>query len=359
MESAVSPLRWVGEAGDGYLEMLDQRLLPGREVWQVMSSAEDVADGIRDMVIRGAPAIGIAAAYGVVLGARARVDSGPTTRQDAAGELKPVFEMLGETRPTAVNLSWSLRRMRHVVQAHDGGAANKLVARLFEEAQSIQREDRENNRRMSELGAELFDDGVKILTHCNTGGLATGGFGTALGIIRAAAAQGKLEKAWIDETRPYLQGARLTTWECLKDDIPATLITDSMAGHFMKQGEVDAVVVGTDRVAANGDVANKIGTYSLAVLADAHDVPFYVAAPISTVDLETPSGDEIPIEQRSREEVTQVGETTIAPAEIDVAHPAFDITPAKYVDALITEDGIVEPPYETNLKRLAESEAAE
>jgi methylthioribose-1-phosphate isomerase len=348
MESAVLPLRWVGEADDGYLEMLDQRLLPKQEVWQVMSTAEDVADGIRDMVIRGAPAIGIAAAYGVVLGAR-----------DGSTSLESVFEGLAETRPTAVNLTWSLRRMKHVVQAHEGGSDEALVKRLFEEARTIQREDRENNRRMSELGAELFDDGVKILTHCNTGGLATGGFGTALGIIRAADAQGKLEKAWIDETRPYLQGARLTTWECLEDDIPATLITDSMAGHFMKQGEVDAVVVGTDRVAANGDVANKIGTYSLAVLADAHDVPFYVAAPISTVDLETPSGDAIPIEERSREEVTQVGETTIAPQEIDVAHPAFDITPAEYVDALITEDGIVEPPYETNLKRLAESEAAE
>jgi methylthioribose-1-phosphate isomerase len=348
MESAVLPLRWVGEADDGYLEMLDQRLLPKQEVWQVMSTAEDVADGIRDMVIRGAPAIGIAAAYGVVLGAR-----------DGSTSLESVFEGLAETRPTAVNLTWSLRRMKHVVQAHEGGSDEALVKRLFEEARTIQREDRENNRRMSELGAELFDDGVKILTHCNTGGLATGGFGTALGIIRAADAQGKLEKAWIDETRPYLQGARLTTWECLEDDIPATLITDSMAGHFMKKGEVDAVVVGTDRVAANGDVANKIGTYSLAVLADAHDVPFYVAAPISTVDLETPSGDAIPIEERSREEVTQVGETTIAPQEIDVAHPAFDITPAEYVDALITEDGIVEPPYETNLKRLAESEAAE
>jgi methylthioribose-1-phosphate isomerase len=328
--------------------MLDQRLLPKQEVWQVMSTAEDVADGIRDMVIRGAPAIGIAAAYGVVLGAR-----------DGSTPLESVFDGLAETRPTAVNLTWSLRRMKHVVQSHEAGSDEALVKRLFDEARSIQREDRQNNRRMSELGAELFDDGVKILTHCNTGGLATGGFGTALGIIRAADAQGKLEKAWIDETRPYLQGARLTTWECLEDDIPATLITDSMAGHFMKQGEVDAVVVGTDRVAANGDVANKIGTYSLAVLADAHDVPFYVAAPISTVDLETPSGDAIPIEERSRQEVTQVGETTIAPAEIDVAHPAFDITPAEYVDALITEDGIVEPPYETNLKRLAESEAAE
>jgi methylthioribose-1-phosphate isomerase len=237
--------------------------------------------------------------------------------------------------------------------SHQG--ARETVEQAFRQAEKIADEDRSNNLKMAQVGARALQDNGsagQILTHCNTGGLATGGYGTALGVVRACDQAGDLERAWIDETRPYLQGARLTTWECLKDNIPATLITDSMAAHFMSQGEVDAVVVGTDRVVANGDVANKIGTYGLAVLAEAHDIPFYVAAPISTIDLETPSGDEVTIEQRSREEVVRIGDTDIAPEGIDVAHPAFDITPAEYVTGIITERGLVTPPYDESLENV-------
>lgn len=352
MRSAVVPLRWIGEYHDGYLEMIDQRELPGREVWLVMDSVEDVADGITDMVIRGAPAIGIAAAFGVAIGVRNRLRAGEVDGLDAA--IDGMVERLTDTRPTAVNLRWALRRMRRVADDYVDQSAEALVERLFEEADAIRMEDRQNNLEMAKYGAELLPDGAEVLTHCNTGGLATGGFGTALGIIRAGRAEEKLEHVWIDETRPYLQGARLTTWECLKDDIPATLITDNMAAHFMKEGRVDAVVVGTDRVVANGDVANKIGTYGLAVLCRAHDIPFYVAAPISTIDLETASGEEIPIEQRSRQEVTDVGGAQLVPDGADVAHPAFDVTPADYVTAIITERGVVRPPYEENLREIVE-----
>ena len=317
-----------------------------------MSDVDDVADGIADMVIRGAPAIGIAAAYGVAIGVRNLVRDGDS--DGLAEKFDEIVETLENTRPTAVNLRWSLRRMRGVFEEHVDAAPEELVERLFEEARAIYEEDRANNLRMAEFGADLLPEQSKVLTHCNTGGLATGGFGTALGVIRAGREAGKLERVWVDETRRYLQGARLTTWECLKDDIPATLITDSMAAHFMAEGEVDAVVVGTDRVVANGDIANKIGTYGLAVLCDAHDIPFYVAAPVSTIDLETPSGEEIPIEQRSRDEVTQVGETRISPAEVDVAHPAFDVTPAELIDAIITEHGVVRPPYQENLRAIVE-----
>lgn len=357
MESAVQPIRWIGSIDDGYLEMLDQRKLPAEEIWLVMNGPAEVAEGIREMVIRGAPAIGIAAAYGMALGVRQLVqqDDGELGADEVVAQMEPVFEQLKNTRPTAVNLTWALRRMRGVLEEHVGQESNHdLLVRLFAEADAIFEDDRENNRRMAHLGADLLPDGAQVLTHCNTGGLATGGFGTALGVIRAGAASGTLEHVWVDETRPYLQGARLTTWECLEDDIPATLITDSMAAHFMNEGKVDAVIVGTDRVAANGDVANKIGTYGLAVLARMHDIPFYVAAPLSTIDLETPDGDSIPIEQRSRAEVTDVGESTIAPADVQVAHPAFDVTPHEYVTAIITEEGVVEAPYEENLRALKE-----
>lgn len=350
MQTDVVPLRWVGEAGDGHLEMLDQRLLPDEEVWLEMTTAGEVADGIGDMVIRGAPAIGIAAAYGVVLAVRERLDAGGT--DELVDRLADDFEMLGDARPTAVNLKWALERMHGVLAGHLEASSDDLLERMFDEAEAIRREDREANLEMARRGAELLSDGSGVLTHCNTGGLATGGFGTALGVIRAGCAQGLVDRVWVDETRPYLQGARLTAWECLKDDLPATLITDDMAPHFMAEGEIDAVIVGADRVAANGDVANKIGTYGLAVLCDAHEIPFYVAAPTSTIDLETASGDAIPIEQRSDREVTEVGETSIAPDGIEVAHPAFDITPAEYIDAIITERGVVEPPYSHKLQDL-------
>jgi methylthioribose-1-phosphate isomerase len=354
MDTTVVPVHWVGSIETGYLEMLDQRKLPGEEVWNVLRTYEDVAEGIRDMVIRGAPAIGIAAAYGVALAARKFAVDPSAEPIDA--RLEPVYEALSKTRPTAVNLFWAIKRMRRVAAEHRDLDDDALVERLFEEAESIFEEDRENNLRMGEFGAELLPEHAQVLTHCNTGGLATGGYGTALGIIRAGHASGRIEHVWVDETRPYLQGARLTAWELMKDEIPGTLITDSMAAHFMKSGEVDAVIVGTDRVVANGDVANKIGTYGLAVLCQHHGIPFYVAAPVSTIDLETPSGESIPIEQRSDSEVTQVGDTEIAPTGVQVAHPAFDVTPNALVTAIITEEGVARPPYEESLRQMVEDD---
>ncbi|MFB6350923.1 MAG: S-methyl-5-thioribose-1-phosphate isomerase, partial [Bradymonadaceae bacterium] len=250
------------------------------------------------------------------------------------------------------NLTWALNRIRKVLADHADLDPEALLERVFKEAEAIREEDREHNLRLARNGADLLPEDAGVLTHCNTGGLATGGIGTALGILRAGVAKGRVDRVWIDETRPYLQGARLTAWECLKDDLPATLITDDMAAHFMGDGEIDAVVVGADRVAANGDVANKIGTYGLAILCDAHDLPFIVAAPTSTIDLETPDGDAIPIEQRSAREVTHVGDTAIAPEETDVAHPAFDVTSAEYIDAIVTEAGVATPPYDETLREL-------
>ncbi|TDP76413.1 S-methyl-5-thioribose-1-phosphate isomerase [Bradymonas sediminis] len=352
MKTVVAPLRWIGEMmPDGRLEMLDQRRLPAEEVWLPMPTYEAVADGIREMAIRGAPAIGIAAAYGVALAARAIFEQ--TSSADGLEvKLAPIYAHLAETRPTAVNLFWALERMKKCVveSAVLSGAAR--VERLFEEAAAISKEDRDNNERMGRLGADLFGPGTRIMTHCNTGGLATGGLGTAIGIIRALHHAGKLEHVWIGETRPYLQGARLTTWECQQDQIPSTLITDSMAAHFMQQGKVDAVIVGADRVAANGDVANKIGTYGLAVLCGYHKIPFYVAAPISTIDMETPSGEAIEIEQRSPREVTHLNGMAIAPEGMDAASPAFDMTPSSLIRAIITEDGILEAPYDVALAGL-------
>ncbi len=342
-ETSVVPLRWEGDLESGTLFMLDQRRLPKEEFWHEMSTAREVADGIRDMVVRGAPAIGIAAAFGVFLGVR---ETG-----EASEEL---FEMLANTRPTAVNLFWALERVRALLAANGDDSNAARLERLFGEAQAIFSEDRANNLAMGAHALELFGDGVEILTHCNTGGLATGGYGTALGIIRALHASGQLEHVWVDETRPYLQGARLTAWELMQDDIPSTLITDNMAAHFMKLGRVQGVIVGTDRVAANGDVANKIGTYGLAVLCKHHGIPFYVGAPISTVDLATKSGDDIEIEQRSAREVTHVYDAQIAPDGVRVAHPAFDVTPAELVTAIITEAGVATAPYEASLTALVE-----
>ena len=337
VHTEVRPVRWIGDDDSGYLEMLDQRKLPADEVWEKMTTVTEIAEGIRAMKIRGAPAIGIAAAFGIALGAR---EDGAVT--------ETMFETLAATRPTAVNLFWALDRMRAL-----GPAAG--YPRLLAEARAIMREDAANNLEMGRYGLDLFGSGARVLTHCNTGGLATGGYGTALGVIRALHAEGKLAHAWVDETRPYLQGSRLTAWELMKDDIPCTLITDNMAAHFMQRGEVDAVIVGTDRVAANGDVANKIGTYGLAVLCQYHGIPFYVGAPISTIDLGTPSGEQIEIEQRSAIEVTQVQGVSIAPPGVHAEHPAFDVTPAELVTAIVTERGVARAPYTDSLAQLVQS----
>lgn len=349
VHTKVVPMYWQGDARSGALHMLDQRLLPHDEQWYTYTSAQQVAASIRDMVTRGAPAIGIAAAFGVVLGARAW---SPQTQAAPGAALDELIELLAQTRPTAVNLFWALERMRQVAQANLGEG---LLSALLDAAQAIMHDDRENNLRMGQAGAALMPQGARILTHCNTGGLATGGYGTALGVIRATAAMGKLEHVWVDETRPYLQGARLTAWECVKDELPATLITDNMAAYFMAQGQVDAVIVGADRIVANGDTANKIGTYGLAVLCKHHHIPFYVAAPLSTFDVTIPDGSRIPIEQRSAIEVTHVRGQAIAPEQIQVAHPAFDITPGLLIDAIITEHGVIKRPYEGALDALIQA----
>lgn len=358
METNVTPLRVVGDWRTGHVEMLDQRLLPGEERWHTYTTAGEIADAITAMVIRGAPAIGIAAAYGVALGVREMMADGEPP-EDFDVQLAQLFERLADTRPTAVNLFWALRRMRALVDVNGPEHGDELVMSLFTEAHRIMSEDRANNLRMGGHGAALLSEGARVLTHCNTGGLATGGYGTALGVIRAAHATGKLAHVWIDETRPYLQGSRLTAWECLADEIPSTLITDNMAAHFMQRGAVDAVIVGADRIAADGSTANKIGTYGLAVLCKYHGIPFYVAAPRSTIDLEITSGGDIPIEQRSAREVTHVGEHAIAPEGVEVAHPAFDVTPGGLVDAIITEVGVARAPYRATLAALFDAAGEE
>lgn len=351
LQTAVEPLRWLGNWEDGHVRMLDQRLLPQQEVYYDYHSPVEIARAIKEMVIRGAPAIGIAAAFGVFLGVRAMVQAG--ARDTYATDLDELFTLLAETRPTAVNLFWALKKMRAFLdQGPDLFADPSRLSGVLGEAQRILDEDRANNLTMGRLGAALMPEDARILTHCNTGGLATGGYGTALGVIRAAHAAGRLAQVWVDETRPYLQGARLTAWECVKDGIPATLITDNMAAHFMQLGQVDAVIVGADRIAADGSTANKIGTYGLAVLCQFHHIPFYVAAPLSTIDLEIASGAQIPIEQRSAREVTHVGERALAPEGVSVAHPAFDVTPGHLISAIITEAGVARPDYNTSLRAL-------
>ena len=324
----VSPLRWTGHS----LHLLDQRLLPGTEKWIEYHDAASVAGAIRDMVIRGAPAIGVAAAFGLALAAQ---------RGD---DIRAAAEVLRAARPTAVNLAWAIDRML-AVPPHSFAA----------EAEKIHREDVEGNMRMGRFGAELLRDGATVLTHCNAGALATGGYGTALGVIRAAVENGKRVAVFADETRPYLQGARLTAWELQQDGIDVTLITDNMSGHFFQQGQFDAVVVGADRIAANGDAANKIGTYTLAVLANAHGVPFYIAAPTSTIDVACPDGRSIPIEERSAAEVTEMAGKRIAPEGIAVRHPAFDVTPARLITAIITERGVIRPPFAESIQSIMEN----
>jgi methylthioribose-1-phosphate isomerase len=321
----VTPLRWDGAT----LSLLDQRLLPREEVWIECHSAAEVAEAIRTMVVRGAPAIGVSAAFGMAMAA-------------AQGEdLQAAGEHLKQARPTAVNLAWAVDRMLR----HDGDLAL--------EAQRIFEEDVAANKKMGQFGAALLGEQSTILTHCNAGALATGGYGTALGVIRAAVENGKRVAVFADETRPYLQGARLTAWELQRDGIDVTLITDSMAGHFFQQGKFDAVIVGADRIAANGDAANKIGTYTVAVLAHAHGVPFYVAAPVSTIDPNCPTGAQIPIEERSAQEVVEIHGTRVAPEGIHVRHPAFDVTPARLITAIITERGVLRAPYSEAIAKLS------
>ena len=327
--------------------MIDQRRLPLHEEFVTCRTYGEVAAAIRDMVIRGAPAIGVAAAMGVALGV-AGADSG-----DLDAQVERICDTLARTRPTAVNLFWAIDRMRKLYGSLRGRPLNEIRERLAVEAQQIRLEDIAINQAIGRNGAELVPDGKTVLTHCNAGALATAGYGTALGVIRAAVEAGKKIDVFADETRPFLQGARLTVWELQQDHIPATLITDNMAGHFLKSGRIGCVVVGADRIAGNGDVANKIGTYSVAVLAKENGVPFYVAAPISTLDLTLESGDQIPIERRPDAEVTHVFGTAVAPEGTPVENPAFDVTPNRYVTAIVTEKGVARAPYTESLRRLA------
>jgi methylthioribose-1-phosphate isomerase len=332
----VETIQWI----DGAAVMIDQTRLPFEEKYVACKTYEEVAAAIRDMVIRGAPAIGVAAAMGVALG----------VLQDAPFET--VCQTLAATRPTAVNLFWGIDRMKRLYASLAGQPKEAIQKRMVEEALLIREEDIAICRAIGGNGAPLVPDGKTVLTHCNAGALATAGYGTALGVIRAAVESGKKIDVFADETRPFLQGARLTVWELQQDKIPTTLITDNMAGHFLKSGRIGCVVAGADRIAANGDVANKIGTYGVAVLAKENNVPFYIAAPISTLDLTLASGDQIPIEQRAASEVTHVFGTAVAPAGTAVENPAFDVTPAKYVSAIITERGVARPPYEESLRKL-------
>ena len=331
--------------------MIDQRKLPTVEEYPIFKTYRDIAGAIRSMVIRGAPAIGVAAAMGVALGVR---DSKATNMAELRAEFDEIAETLAGTRPTAVNLFWAIERMKRLFkELASEGADKRLVAdRLIQEALAIQAEDIEGNKRIGRFGQELLPDSGTILTHCNAGALATAGYGTALGVIRSAVEHGKRLRVLADETRPFLQGARLTAWELWKDGIDVRVISDNMAGSFMRQGLIDAVVVGADRIAANGDVANKIGTYPVAVLAKQHEIPFYVAAPFSTLDLKIPDGSHIPIEQRDPSEVTHISGVRVVPDGVPVFNPAFDVTPNSFVTAIITDRGVAVPPYLENLRRL-------
>jgi methylthioribose-1-phosphate isomerase len=331
---------------DDAVVMIDRRRLPAEQVFLRCRDHREVADAIRGMAIRGAPAIGVAAAMGLALGVRRSSAEG----QALAAEFDGMCRDLAATRPTAVNLFWAIERMRR--RFAQSASSNSLRADLRREALAIQDEDVASCRQMGDLGAALLPDAARVLTHCNAGALATAGYGTALGVVRSAARLGKLAHVFADETRPYLQGARLTAWELLEDGIPTTLIADNMAGFMMAKGEVNAVVVGADRIARNGDVANKIGTYSVAILAREHGIPFYVAAPVSTIDLETEDGSKIPIEERSPDEITHHGGRRLAPAGVGVRNPAFDVTPARYVTAIVCERGVARPPYEASLAAL-------
>jgi methylthioribose-1-phosphate isomerase len=337
---AVKTIAWKNDR----VVMLDQRLLPHREVYRTYRCADQVADAIRNMVIRGAPAIGVAAAMGVALGAL----HAPV--QGFGREVERIFAALGRTRPTAVNLFWALQRMNRVYLAQRGNGVTAVRRALKREALRIFKDDIAANKLIGQFGAPLLANASRIMTHCNAGALATAGYGTALGVLRALKQAGKRFEVYVNETRPFLQGARLTAWELKKEKIPATLVTDNMVGYLMQQGQVDAVVVGCDRVAANGDVANKIGTYTVAVLAKRHGVPFYVAGPTSSIDIDCPSGKDIPIEQRAGKEVSHIFGRALAPKGMKIFNPAFDVTAEELITAIITERGVINPPYRTNIR---------
>lgn len=341
-------LRWA----DPVVELLDQRLLPDREEVLRLETLEEVARAIEDLAVRGAPAIGCAAGLGIALAARTSRAGDPDA---LVAEIEPAFERLGATRPTAVNLFYALGRMREALdtaRSAPGASVDSLRTRLLAEAQRLIDEDLASCRAIGRVALELVPQDARILTHCNAGALATAGYGTALGVVRAAAEQGRAPRVLAGETRPFLQGARLTAWELARDRIPVTVHTDNMAGSLMQRGEVDIVVVGADRIARNGDVANKVGTYPLAVLAREHAVPFYVAAPLATVDFETATGEAIPIEERGRSEIAELGGTRILPDGVGVRHPAFDVTPASLVSAIVTERGIARAEYGESLSAL-------
>jgi len=346
----IQTLEWTDEG----VRFIDQTKLPTEEVYVTCKTHEQVADVIRNMVVRGAPAIGVAAAMGIALGVS---NSKAESSRDLKRDLDQICDVIGKTRPTAVNLFWAIRRMQEKFERIQIRPIPQIKSDLIEEARRMHAEDIAANQAMGRHGATLMPSTGGVLTHCNAGALATAGYGTALGVIRAAVEQGKKIHVYADETRPFLQGSRLTAWELMKDGIPTTVISDNMAGAMMKQGKIGAIVVGADRIAANGDVANKIGTYTVAILAKEHDIPFYVAAPISTVDLACPDGNGIPIEQRNAQEVTHIGGKQMVPAGVQVENPAFDVTPAKYVAAIITEKGIARAPYEESLRRIAGREA--
>ena len=347
----IKTVEWTDEG----IRMLDQRLLPGEEKYLMLRSYEDVAEAIKKMVVRGAPAIGVSAAMGLALGASQSVGMSVSDLKD---DFDYMCQVMSQTRPTAVNLFWAIERMRARFKREEATSKDvaEIKARLIEEAQTIFKEDIAANRAIGRHGADLIPDGSTVLTHCNAGALATAGdYGTALGVIRGARDAGKRVAVIADETRPFLQGLRLTAWELAKDDIPVTVITDNMAGHVMKSGKVNVVVVGADRIAANGDAANKIGTYMVAVLANRHDIPFYVAAPISTLDLTLKTGQDIPIEERDSKEVTHIGDRQMAPDGIAVQNPAFDVTPNELITAIITDKGVARPPYVDSLRAVVDA----
>ena len=347
--SMLPTIEWQGDV----VRMIDQRKLPGQEVYVECKTANEVARAIKTMVIRGAPAIGVAAAMGIALGMQRSKSQG--TRQFTV-EFNKLCDLMAATRPTAVNLFWAIKRMKDAFSAAAmaGKSVAEIQAALVAEAQAIHDEDVDSCKTMGRHGAAVVPARARILTHCNAGALATAGYGTALGVIRAAAEQGKVAQVFADETRPFLQGARLTAWELVRDNVPTTVITESMAGPLMRDAKIDLVVVGADRIAANGDFANKIGTYTVAMMAHAHQIPFYVAAPLSTIDLNTPDGQAIPIEERIPREVTHLGTTRLAPEGASVWNPAFDVTPHHLVAGIITERGVARAPYSASLRQLFE-----
>ncbi|MCX7710141.1 MAG: S-methyl-5-thioribose-1-phosphate isomerase [Clostridia bacterium] len=334
---------------DGVLSLIDQTKLPNEQIWVDCKNYQEVADAIVNMIVRGAPAIGVTAAYGVAIGA---LSIGTDSKNEFFSELREVCDVMRNTRPTAVNLFWAIDKMYNIAESMKEKSIPEIKDALVKHAFILDEEDVNTNKAIGQNGNELIQDNWTILTHCNAGALATCDYGTALGVIRMAKESGKNIQVFADETRPYLQGARLTAWELQQDNIPVTLICDNMSGHFMKAGNINCVIVGADRIALNGDTANKIGTYSVAVLAKENNIPFYVAAPVSTIDFSIQSGEQIPIEERKAEEVTHIKGIRLAPESICVRNPSFDVTPNKYITAIITEKGVVYPPFEENIKKL-------